>query len=100
MHREGRGFESPYLHFVIMFSVYVLVSESRNRYYTGCTDDIIRRLAEHNNGKSKATRGYRPWRVVYSESFSSLSDARRREREIKSWKSREYMERKLGLAVQ
>jgi len=83
-----------------MFSVYVLVSESRNKYYIGCTDDITRRLAEHNNGKNKATRSYRPWRMVYSESFSSLSAARRREREIKSWKNREYMERKLRLTVQ
>jgi len=80
-----------------MFYTYVLLGESSNRYYIGSTKDISRRLAQHNGGKSTSTKSYRPWKLVYSESFQTLAEARQREREIKSWKSHEYMKKTLGI---
>ncbi|MBK7232207.1 MAG: GIY-YIG nuclease family protein [Saprospiraceae bacterium] len=38
------------------YSVYILFSESLQRYYTGSTNDIVRRFMEHNSGKSSTTR--------------------------------------------
>ncbi|MBE9515005.1 MAG: GIY-YIG nuclease family protein, partial [Chloroflexi bacterium] len=64
-----------------MFHAYVLLSESGNRYYIGSTKNISRRVAQHNDGKCRSTKSYRPWKLVYSESFQSLSEARQRERE-------------------
>ena len=47
---------------------------------------------EHNSGKVKSTRNFRPWIKVYAEILPDEITAIRREREIKSWKSRKYIE--------
>ncbi len=74
-----------------MFHVYVLQNE-RGRFYIGHTDDLERRLREHNEpeGKShlgKFTHKNGPWKLVWSEAQASRSAAMLRERQIKSWKS-------------
>jgi putative endonuclease len=70
-----------------MVSVYILQSESTRRFYIGCAADPLGRLAEHQRGQTISTRGRGPWRLVYQEDFISLSEARNRERQLKSWKS-------------
>ena len=54
------------------FWAYVLVSESTGRRYVGQTDDISRRITEHNtpdhNPRKFTSRNTEPWRLVYSES--------------------------------
>jgi putative endonuclease len=67
--------------------VYILESEISARFHVGSTDEIPRRFAEHQRGKDKATRNRGPWILVYSEQFATLAEARRREFEIKQWKS-------------
>ena len=42
-----------------MYFVYVLKSENNWRFYVGMTENIERRLTEHNSGKTKSTKGYR-----------------------------------------
>ena len=66
---------------------YILRSETSSRFYVGSTQDLPRRLSEHERGHSLATRGRGPWELVYSEEFEQLQEARRRELEIKRWKS-------------
>jgi putative endonuclease len=68
--------------------VYVLRSVSTGAFYVGSTSDLPRRLAEHQRRHSPYTRGRGPWELVYREEFADLSVARRREQQIKSWKSR------------
>jgi putative endonuclease len=70
-----------------MFTVYVLWSESRRRFYVGHASDLDDRLARHNQGRSKSTASGAPWLHVYSEQFATRGEAVRREREIKGWKS-------------
>jgi putative endonuclease len=70
-----------------MAFVYILQSETTGRFYIGSTDDLERRLSEHIRGHSPATRGRGPWKLVYTEKFETLLEARRRELEIKRWKS-------------
>jgi len=67
--------------------LYILQSKSTGCYYVGSTNDLSRRLSEHGRAHSPATRGRGPWRLAYREEFASLLEARRREREIKRWKS-------------
>ncbi|MFH1759075.1 MAG: GIY-YIG nuclease family protein [Patescibacteria group bacterium] len=69
-----------------MYSVYILKSLHHNRYYVGHTENIVKRLIQHNNGKVRSTKGYRPWRLVYQENFSTKQLAYRRELLIKSYK--------------
>jgi putative endonuclease len=56
------------------------------KHYIGYTNDIQRRLEEHNSGKNKSTRHRRPFKIIYKEQFFNLSEARQREREIKKYK--------------
>jgi putative endonuclease len=67
--------------------LYILQSSTSGKFYVGSTNDLERRLAEHGRGHSLATRGRGPWRIVYREEFLTLAEARRREYEIKQWKS-------------
>ena len=76
--------------------VYVLLSLSDNRTYTGSTDNLKRRLEEHNNGKCKATMNRRPLELIYSERFDSLDDARRRELYLKTRSGRRDLKGILG----
>jgi putative endonuclease len=53
-------------------------------FYTGWTDDLERRTKAHNAGNGgRYTRARRPVTLVYSEEFTSKSDAMKRERAIK-----------------
>ena len=75
-----------------MFIVYILYSKSLDRYYTGHTANIQDRLLRHNNGRSKATKTGVPWIIVYTEMFNTKSGAYKRELDVKSKKSRAYIE--------
>ena len=50
----------------------------------GITLDLARRLAKHNNGDVRSTKAYRPWHLVYTEKFSSKTEARKKEVALKS----------------
>lgn len=66
-----------------MFYVYVLKSTQDESLYYGYTNDLRRRVVEHNKGENKATRHKMPWRVVYYETYLSQSDAKYRETQLK-----------------
>lgn len=69
-----------------MYIVYILKSILFNRYYTGSTENLKERLIRHNQGRSKWTKKYRPWEIVYIEKFVTRSEAVKREKQIKSYK--------------
>jgi putative endonuclease len=75
--------------------VYVLYSRSFNRYYTGMCSNIERRLFEHNSGKTKSTKAFIPWEVIFTEVVSSRQDARIREKYWKSGAGREKIKEAL-----
>ena len=76
-----------------MYYVYVLKSEIDGRLYKGMTNDLDRRIKEHNSGKHKSTKGYKPWKLVYSEEVQNRLEAREREKYFKSGIGREYLKR-------
>lgn len=67
-----------------MFYTYVLESIETKRRYIGHTDDLKRRLKEHNDGKCLHSSKYRPWKVKCYFAFESLELAQRFERYLKS----------------
>jgi putative endonuclease len=79
-----------------MFYLYILQSDSSGRYYIGQTDNLDRRLAEHNDllyTSSKTTKRFKgPWKLVYFEKYLNRSEAMARERQIKAWKSRKAID--------
>jgi putative endonuclease len=75
-----------------MWFVYIIYSQKLDRYYTGYTDDIHWRLERHNQGWGRFTKAGLPWKLVYYEKFTTKQAAMKREKEIKSHKSRKYLE--------
>lgn len=58
-----------------MYYVYLLQQTNTHKLYYGYTNDLERRLKEHNKNDS--------WELIYYEAFKSESDARQRERKLK-----------------
>ncbi len=74
-----------------MYFVYVLRSKF-GKLYIGHTNNLERRVAEHNLGFSRYTsRVAGPWALVYKEPFNTRSGAMKRERELKTGKGRDYL---------
>ena len=80
------------------FFVYVLLN-SQGKTYVGQTVDLERRLAQQNDPACRLTlhtkRHPGPWRLLHSETHPSRSAAMRRERELKSGKGRDWIQRTL-----
>ena len=75
-----------------MFSVYIIYSNSLDRYYVGHSSDVCVRLNQHNGGYSKYISKASDWELRYTEQFPSREEAHKRELEIKRKKSRKYIE--------
>ena len=73
----------------MMYHVYILYSTSRDRYYVGHSEDVQRRIAEHNIRKNL---GANDWELKYTEQFATRAEAMKRETEIKNKKKRSYIE--------
>ncbi len=76
-----------------MYQVYIFLNEAKTRTYTGVANDVNKRLAEHNSGKVKSSRPYRPYKIVYTESFATLSEARQKEKFYKSTTGRRRLQK-------
>ena len=77
-------------------SVYILYSRTVDRYYIGVSQDVQRRVHQHNAGYAPATKGRGPWRLCRTEVYPTRAAARRREAFLKRQKSRRYLEQLLA----
>lgn len=66
-----------------MFYTYILKSLADGELYTGSTNDLRKRLGEHNSGKVFSTKLRMPLKLIYYEAYSCESDARKREKNLK-----------------
>lgn len=79
-----------------MFYVYILQSiEKPDSYYVGLTQDLKRRLQEHNAGESTHTRKFLPWRVSTYLAFSDKQRAQDFELYLKSASGRAFAKKRL-----
>ena len=78
---------------LIMYYTYILKSKRDNSYYIGYTQNLNKRISEHNSGKSKSTKSRRPYELIYRKGYETRSEAVRYERYLKSLKKREYLEK-------
>jgi putative endonuclease len=74
-----------------MYYVYVLKSTTRNYLYVGLTNSLERRLKEHNAGYNKTTKPYSPFTLLLVEQYSLRSEARNREKYLKSGIGKEFI---------
>ncbi len=71
---------------------HVLYSPNHKKIYIGYTSDLDHRLLSHNDILSKGwTRSFQPWKLVYSESFETRSEAMNREKSLKTARGRKFI---------
>ncbi|MBU2888045.1 GIY-YIG nuclease family protein [Gilvimarinus agarilyticus] len=63
-----------------MFFVYILRSKKSDWHYIGQTQNLVSRIKQHNAGKTRSTKGYRPLDLVYYEVIKSREEALAREK--------------------
>lgn len=80
-----------------MYYVYILVSEKDNGIYIGRTNNLKRRLAEHNIGAVPSTKSRRPFRILKTFDCVSVRESVELEREYKKGFRREEIKREFGL---
>lgn len=80
-----------------MYYIYLLENRDDKSWYIGYTNDLKRRLFEHQNGKGgRTTRLKKNWRLIYFEAYLVKQDAEGRERFLKSGSGRKYLHKQLA----
>jgi putative endonuclease len=74
---------------------YVYLLKSPKQFYIGSTNDLRRRIREHNENKSFATKNRGPWKLAYYEACGAEKDARVREKYLKTAWGRRYLRNRL-----
>ena len=75
------------------YVIYAIKSSFDGRIYVGFTAALENRLKEHNQGKTKSTKGFRPWSLIYTETVTSREEARKREKYFKSGCGKEFLKK-------
>ena len=78
---------------MLNFGVYILESQKNYRYYVGSTDNINRRISEHNIGKVFSTKNMRPWKIKVFIECETLTEARSSEYRLKKYKRRDILDK-------
>jgi putative endonuclease len=66
-----------------MYYVYFLRSLTDKGFYIGYTEDLRKRIEEHNQGKTKSIKHRVPFELIFYEAYKNKIDARKRELELK-----------------
>jgi len=74
-----------------IYYVYAISSEIRNYIYVGLTNNIKRRICEHNRGHNKTTKPYLPFKLILIEEYNTRMEARSREKYLKSGIGKEML---------
>jgi putative endonuclease len=75
--------------------VYVIRSEKDGRFYVGLTSNVKKRVSQHNTGRTRSTKAYRPWKLFFFEECLNRIEARKRERYLKSGYGKQWIKKSL-----
>ncbi len=78
-----------------MFYTYVLLSKKDDDFYIGCTDNLTKRLKEHNSGKVFSTKSRLPMVCIYTEVCLDDRDAKQREKYFKTGIGKRFLKQRL-----
>ena len=81
--QKGTAGSNPALSAFMEGYVYILKSRRYNWHYIGSTRDLKKRFDEHERGKVKSSKFYRPFDLIYYEAYPDYSLARKREISLK-----------------
>ena len=75
-----------------MYFTYVLYSPTSDKIYIGFSSDLTNRLIAHNDSRNAGwSSRYQPWKLLYSEEYSTKSEAIAREKQLKTYRGREFI---------
>lgn len=74
-----------------MYFVYAIESKIKKYIYVGLTNNIDRRIGQHQAGREQTTRPYRPFEIKLTEAYNSRTEAREREKYLKSGVGKEWL---------
>jgi len=74
-----------------MYYTYILKSEKTEKLYIGHTENLEKRLIEHNSNQSNFTKGKGPWKIIFSNEFNTRSEAMKFEIKLKKIKNKNYL---------
>ena len=80
---------------IMFYYVYVLQSLKSNGLYIGYTEDLRKRLQEHNRGLNFSTKPHKPWKLIHYEAYLNEKDAKRREEYLKTNQGARILKRML-----
>ncbi|NMB84395.1 GIY-YIG nuclease family protein [Candidatus Roizmanbacteria bacterium] len=83
-----------------MFTTYIIRNSFTKRFYIGSTNNLTRRISEHNRGQTISTRRKGKWVLVYKEEFKTNIEAKKREKMIKSYKGGNAFKKLIAAVVQ
>ena len=79
-----------------MHYTYQLLSKRDHRFYTGCTNDLKKRILAHSAGRVRSTNARAPFKLIYYETCLNRDDALRRERFLKTGKGKRFLKNRLA----
>jgi putative endonuclease len=74
-----------------MYNTYILESEKSKKWYIGHSNDLKRRIQEHNHGQTKSTKNKGPWKLIFKREFKNRSEALDFEFVLKKLKNKHYI---------
>ncbi len=80
----------------MVFYVYLLESPEDKSWYIGYSDNLKRRISEHNSGKGCRTTKTKKWKLIYFEGYLDKFDALGRERFLKSGSGHRFIKKQLA----
>jgi len=83
--RQAHATQNP------MYCIYVISSVSRKYVYVGLTNNLARRIKQHQDGKERTTAPYRPFQIILTEKHLTRNIARNREKYLKSGVGKEWI---------
>lgn len=79
----------------MFYYVYILRSKKSDGLYIGYTNDLKKRFQEHNRKLNFSTKALTPWELIHYEAYLNESDARRREKYLKTNQGARLLKRML-----
>lgn len=79
-----------------MYYVYILLSKMDGKFYTGCANDLKKRIEKHNSGQVDSTKNRRPLKLIYYEASLNRDDAYKREKYLKTAWGKRYVRSRLN----
>lgn len=76
--------------------LYILQSFKDGKFYTGITDDLRKRIKEHNSGQNISTSYRQPFKLIYYEAYLLKQDAEARERYLKTSMGKRVLKKQLA----